>query len=160
MAGVAALAHGAAPGSSPAAVRSTIVGSASTGVVGSPGSGSPNALLQANLGSTPPPPPPPSGCGTAHTGSLSSGNVDYQPSSAGFSAPAGTHRACLRGPAGTDFDLRLQRRGTFGSWINVAASEGSTNIEEVSYNGSAGTYRWRVHAYSGSGSYTLNITRP
>jgi subtilisin family serine protease len=159
VAGVAALALGAVPSDTPAAVRTKIVNSATQGVVGNPGSGSPNLLLYSPLtpGTTPPPPPP--GCGTAVTGSLSSGAVAYYTSSSGFSAPAGTHRGCLRGPAGTDFDLRLQRRGTFG-WTTVAASESPGNVEEITYNGTAGTYRWRVHAYSGSGTYTLEVTRP
>jgi streptogrisin C len=30
----------------------------------------------------------------------------------------------------------------------------------VSYSGTAGYYRYRVHAYSGSGSYTLGFTNP
>jgi len=32
--------------------------------------------------------------------------------------------------------------------------------ETVSYNGIAGYYRYQVHAYSGSGSYTLGVTAP
>ena len=32
--------------------------------------------------------------------------------------------------------------------------------ENVTYNGTAGYYRWRVHAYSGSGSYALGYTNP
>jgi subtilisin family serine protease len=159
VAGVAALALGAEPSATPAAVAASIVNAATTGVVGNPGNGSPNRLLHSLLSATQPDPEPEPGCGTAVTGSLSSGSVAYHTSSSGFSAPAGTHRACLRGPAGADFDLRLQRRGTFG-WTTVRASESPGNVEEITYNGAAGTYRWRVHAYSGSGSYTIEITRP
>ena len=32
--------------------------------------------------------------------------------------------------------------------------------ETVTYNGTAGYYRWRVHAYSGSGSYSLGYSNP
>ncbi len=44
-AGAAALYLSAHPGASPAQVRNALVNSAQTGVVGNPGSGSPNALL-------------------------------------------------------------------------------------------------------------------
>ena len=30
----------------------------------------------------------------------------------------------------------------------------------MTYTGTAGYYRWRVHAYSGSGSYSLGYTNP
>ena len=30
--------------------------------------------------------------------------------------------------------------------------------ETVTYTGTAGTYRWRVYAYRGSGSFRLDIT--
>jgi streptogrisin C len=41
-------------------------------------------------------------------------------------------------------------------------AEGSTPAadETVSYNGTAGYYRYQVHAYSGSGSYSLGYSNP
>ncbi|HEX9984328.1 MAG TPA: M4 family metallopeptidase [Thermoanaerobaculia bacterium] len=72
---------------------------------------------------------------------------------------SGAHTGKLTGPTGTDFDLYLQKlSGT--TWSNVAAGETSTSTENVTYNGTAGTYRWRVYAYSGSGSFTLCTTKP
>ncbi|GGR57340.1 hypothetical protein GCM10008959_18840 [Deinococcus seoulensis] len=60
--------------------------------------------------------------------------------------------------SGTDFDLYLQKKS--GSrWVDVAASEGSSSNESVTYNAGSGTYRWEVYAYSGSGSYTLNTSK-
>jgi serine protease len=103
-----------------------------------------------------------SGCAagfTSYTGSLSSGGSAYLPTSAGFSAIAGLHSGRLTGPAAADFDLFLQRRSG-SSWVVAARSEGSTSTESIDYNGAANTYRWRVLAYSGSGSYRLCVKRP
>ncbi len=96
---------------------------------------------------------------TEYAGTLSSRSSAYLPSSSGFSAAAGLHSGRLSGPASADFDLYLQRRS--GSrWSIVARSEGTTSTESIDYNGSSSTYRWRVYAYSGSGSYTLCVKRP
>jgi vibriolysin len=104
--------------------------------------------------------PPPS-C-TSVSGSLSgTGASYYAPSTSGYaSSISGTHTGKLTGPAsGADFDLYLQKwNGT--SWANAAAGESATATENVSYNGTAGTYRWRVYSYSGSGSFTLCTTKP
>ena len=108
-------------------------------------------------------PPPPTGCSgyefTA-TGSLSSGASVYQPNgSYYYSSGSGTHRACLDGPSGTDFDLYLQKYNG-SSWVVVAQGITPAADETVSYSGTAGYYRYRVHAYSGSGSYSLGYTNP
>lgn len=94
--------------------------------------------------------------GNVSTGSLSSGGSVNLPS---FSAAAGTHRGCLDGPNGTDFDLFLQKSGLFG-WSTVARGETTSPDENVTYTGTAGTYRWRIVSYSGSGAYTFgrNVT--
>jgi Zn-dependent metalloprotease len=100
------------------------------------------------------------GC-TSATGSLSgTGATSYQPSSTGYvSTISGNHTATLTGPAGVDFDLYLQKlSGT--TWTQVKASEGSTASESITYAGTAGTYRWRIYAYQGSGSYTICTTKP
>jgi subtilisin family serine protease len=60
--GAAALIASANPGYTPQQVRDAMVNNATTGVVTSPGTGSPNKLLYVGNGSTPPPPPPPAGC--------------------------------------------------------------------------------------------------
>lgn len=103
-----------------------------------------------------------SGCAagfTSYTGSLSSGGSAYLPTSSGFSAVAGLHSGRLTGPSSADFDLFLQRRSG-SSWVVAARSEGSTSTESIDYNGAANTYRWRVLAYSGSGSYRLCVKTP
>jgi len=114
-------------------------------------------------GSSPPTTPPSTGC-TGHeftvSGSLSSGGSAYQPNgSYYYSAASGTHRANLCGPAGTDFDLYLQKWNG-SAWANVASSTSPGNTEAVNYSGTSGYYRYRVHAYSGSGAYTLGYSNP
>ncbi len=93
------------------------------------------------------------------TGSASQGYSTYKPSSSGFTAAAGTIAGCLTGPTGVDLDLYLQRWNG-SSWVDVAASEGSTSTEAITYTASAGSYRWDVYAYSGSGSFTLKYDVP
>ncbi|MGI8627233.1 MAG: S8 family serine peptidase [Geodermatophilaceae bacterium] len=163
VAGAAALFLQQNPSAAPQAVRDGLVNSATTGVVTNPGTGSPNRLLYTLGGAAPPPPPPPPGCGglpEQFTGSLSgTGDQDYYTSSGGFTAVAGTHRGCLDGPTGVDFDLALYRWNGFG-WSRVAIAQSTGPDESITYNGTAGTYRWRVYSYSGSGSYAFGMQRP
>jgi Zn-dependent metalloprotease len=94
------------------------------------------------------------------TGTASSGTSTYKPTTTGFSVTtAGAINGCLTGPSGVDLDLYLQKKsGT--SWVDVATSEGSTSTESITYSAGAGTYRWDVYAYSGSGSFTLKYDAP
>jgi streptogrisin C len=111
-------------------------------------------------GSGPPPPPPPTGCTGyefTRTGSVSSGGSQWTPYY--YSSVSGTHRGCLDGPTGVDFDLYLQKWNGYW-WADVAGGTSPNPDETVSYSGTAGYYRWEVHAYSGSGSYTLGYSNP
>ena len=65
----------------------------------------------------------------------------------------------LFGPAGTDFDLYLQKWNG-SSWAQVASGATASNNETVQYNGTAGSYRWRVHAYSGTGTFNNYSNAP
>ncbi|WP_288364214.1 S8 family serine peptidase [uncultured Spongiibacter sp.] len=98
------------------------------------------------------------------SGTLTGSNDnDYSPSSGGFSSNGGQFYGLLEGPANADFDLILEkysRRLFFSSWSSVASSETASSNEEVTYNGTSGTYRWRVKSYSGSGDYTLYTDNP
>lgn len=99
--------------------------------------------------------------GTRYSGTLSgTGAAQFQPSSSGYNTTvSGTHQGCLRGPNNADFDLYLQRWN--GSrWVTVASSTGQTSNENISYNGTAGTYRWRIYSYRGSGTYEFYMVRP
>ncbi|MER7891573.1 S1 family peptidase [Micromonospora sp. NPDC094482] len=108
-------------------------------------------------------PPPPTGCTgyeSTYTGSVSSGQSAIQPNgSYYYSSVSGTHRGCLDGPTGADFDLYLQKWNG-ASWVDVAGAYTPSPDETLSYTGTAGYYRFEVHAYSGSGSYSLGITNP
>ncbi|WP_422769430.1 S1 family peptidase [Plantactinospora sp. WMMC1484] len=120
--------------------------------------------LRTGSGGGDPEPPPPggacSGYASTFTGSLSSGAVQYQPNGSYYQTTrSGTHRGCLDGPSGVDFDLYLQR-WSGSSWVTVAQGTSPGPDETVSYNGSAGYYRYAVHAYSGSGSYSLGASAP
>ncbi|MCX2179676.1 M4 family metallopeptidase [Streptomyces sp. SKN60] len=107
--------------------------------------------------------PPPTGCDNSeytYQGSLASGQAEVQPDgSYYYSATSGTHVGCLRGPAGTDFDLYLQKWNGY-NWADVAVGGTAGADEDTSYYGSAGYYRYVVHAYSGSGAYTLGLSAP
>ncbi|HEX8392475.1 MAG TPA: S8 family peptidase [Longimicrobium sp.] len=159
VAGVAALYLEGNPSASPATVASAIVSTSTSGKVTSAGTGSPNKLLFSGLtaeGTTTPPP----STGTTYTGTLSSGGSAIQPNGSYYqSTVSGAHTGALTGPSGTDFDLYLQKWNG-SSWVQVAGAEGTTSTENINYSGTAGYYRWRIVAYSGSGSYTLVTTKP
>jgi serine protease len=97
---------------------------------------------------------------TLYSGTLSSGASAYQPNNSYYySSVSGTHAGYLRGPAGADFDLYLQKWNG-STWANVASGTTTSTNENVTYSGTAGYYRWRVFAYTGSGAYQLYIARP
>jgi Zn-dependent metalloprotease len=101
-----------------------------------------------------------SSCTNTYSASLSgTGANSYQPSTSGFASNAGTITGKLTGPSGVDFDLYLQKWNG-SSWANVASGTGSTATENVTYTATSGTYRWRVYAYSGSGTFSLCSTHP
>ncbi|UVS80403.1 S8 family peptidase [Actinokineospora sp. UTMC 2448] len=106
---------------------------------------------------------PPGGCDgreTVKTGTLASGGSVYQPDGGYFlTTVAGAHAGCLDGPDGTDFDLYLQKWTGYG-WSTVARSTSPGADEELTYTGTAGYYRYRVHSYSGTGAYTLGYDVP
>ncbi|MGW4460637.1 S1 family peptidase [Micromonospora sp. NBC_01796] len=119
--------------------------------------------LTLRTGSGGPGEPPPTGCTgyeATYTGSVTSGNSQFQPGGSYYqSTVSGTHRGCLDGPSGVDFDLYLQKWNG-SAWVDVAAGETASSDETITYNGTAGYYRYDVYAYSGSGSYSLGITNP
>lgn len=96
-------------------------------------------------------------------GQLSGSNdQDYWPGSGGFSSNGGQFSAYLNGPANADFDIYLEKLSgfLFASWSVVARAETTGSDEEIQYNGTSGTYRWRVKSYSGSGDYSFYYDNP
>lgn len=168
VAGVAALYLEDFPNATPAQVRDTLVGAATSGILSGVDSDTANELLhypQTWDGippDDPPDDPPPSGCDLeeTYTGSLSgTGDYDFHPGGTFFYSGSGTHAGCLDGPSGVDFDLHLYRwNGWYWYIVDQGISPGPD--EEVTYTGSAGYYYWEVESYSGSGSYTFSMTRP
>lgn len=113
-------------------------------------------------GGSPPTTPPPGGACSSYpnvySGTLSSGGQAYQPNgSYYYESATRTHQGCLDATSdGVDFDLYLQKWNG-SAWVNVASSTSEGPDESTSYTGTAGYYRYRVHAYSGSSGYTLGI---
>lgn len=107
--------------------------------------------------------PPPAGCqgyARSYQGSVSAGTSVVQPDGSYVTVQgSGVHRVCLSGPAGSDLDLYLQRWNG-SAWVSVAQSTSPGAAESVTYTGAAGYYRYVVHAYAGSGAYTLGATTP
>ena len=162
VAGAAALYLQSNPSASPATVGNALISASTPNKVTNPGTGSPNRLLHIGTGGTTPPPAPTT-CSTmpeTETGSLSSGQVAYHPGANDYYySAAGTHVGCVSGPAGTDFDLYLEKWNG-ATWVVVAQGITSTSEEKITYSGTAGYYSWRVESYSGSGSYTFGLDRP
>jgi len=97
---------------------------------------------------------------TAYEGTLSgNGDADIQPEGNYYQSGAGAQQGWLQGPSGTDFDLELYR-WSGSSWARVARSASASSEEQISYNGSAGYYYWRVVSYTGSGNYDLWLKTP
>ncbi|MBO3103610.1 S1 family peptidase [Cellulomonas fengjieae] len=117
-------------------------------------------LITGGGGTTPPPTTACSGYASSYQGTLSSGAAVAQPSGGSVTVSrSGTIRLCLAGPSGADFDLYLQKRSG-STWSTVAQGTTSSANEAITYSGTAGTYRYVVLAYSGSGSYVLGATTP
>ena len=108
-------------------------------------------------GTTTPPATTCSGRETTRTGSLTAGS---SAATAAFAAASGSFRGCLDGPSGADFDLYLQKQAANGRWSTVAQGITTSADEQVTYSGTAGTYRWLVQSYSGSGAFTLGYDTP
>ena len=145
-----------------AAVSSGLVKVATLGQVTGTVGASPNRLLFGGFTAGPAPAPgAPCTLCTAATGTLATvGAAQVQPNGASFTTTvAGVHKGWLQGPAGTDFDLYLQRwNGT--TWVYVAWAETASSDESFSYSGPAGTYRWIVASYAGTGAYTFWQIKP
>ncbi|MEN9865762.1 MAG: hypothetical protein RL748_1352 [Pseudomonadota bacterium] len=116
--------------------------------------GAPGANISVTVGGATPPKV------DTYSGTLVSGGQAIQPS-AGFQYAGGTLTVKLVGPgtSGVDFDMRLEKRSSTGTWSKVAEGNGPTSTETISYVAGAGLYRVVVVSYSGAGSYTLTVTR-
>ena len=96
---------------------------------------------------------------TTVTGRLDMWASHFHPRGFHRSRNGGVFKMSLRGPDDADFDLFLYK-WTGAGWSKVARSAGSSSDEVITYNGTAGYYIIEVHAYEGSGSYTLTYSLP
>lgn len=95
---------------------------------------------------------------TLYEGTLSGSNDENIHPANGFQHNGGQINGYLFGPAGTDFDLRLQRYSCsffFCGWNNAVSATTNSSDETISSNASAGQYRWVVESYRGAGPYQL-----
>ena len=95
----------------------------------------------------------------SYTGTLAAGSTVYQPNGSYYYSNAGIHEAWLQGPAGTNFDLALQRWNG-QRWVTVANAANSTSTEHIRYSGTAAYYRWALISRSGGGGYNFWLMRP
>lgn len=101
------------------------------------------------------------GCvGTPFAGELAAKGSQFQPKGGYYySAKAGQHRGCLKGPEKADFDLYLYK-WSGNAWKLVSKSEGATSSESIGYDGTAGYYTWKVVSHTGKGKYSLKLQAP
>ena len=139
VAGVAALYLQGAPTATPTAVGSAILNGSTTGVVGNPGTGSPNRLLHSLLGGGTTPPDPPSGNLLANPG-FESGAVSWTATSGvittdtGAPTRTGSWKAWLDGYGTTHTDTLSQAvavptasRATLSFYLYVSSAETTTS---------------------------------
>ena len=85
---------------------------------------------------------------------------DVQPCGGSFSmAGSGTIRGWSEGPDGVDFDLFLDKLVS-GVWTQVASATTTSASDTITFSATAGTYRFRVFSFSGSGTYHFWYQRP
>lgn len=142
VAGLVALYLQTNPSATPTTVNATLKSAGAWGVVTNPGAGTPNRFARkwnATL--------------TAVAQSK------YEPDGSSWTQPAGYVQAWLYGTPSTDPDLYLEKWNG-AAWATVAASTSLSPQERIVYNGAAGTYRLRVYAFGGTGTYDVWCNRP
>jgi subtilisin family serine protease len=154
VAGVAALILSANPTWSPAQVRNEMVADATSGVVSSPGTGSPNLLLFVDNGTTPPPPP-----GTTVFSDT------FETSLGWTTNPNGTDTATTgqwqRGdPAGTSSSGVTLQLGTTTSGSNdlVTGASAGTSAGSFDVDGGVTTIQSPAITLPSSGTLTLTFS--
>lgn len=88
-------------------------------------------------------------------------DIDTQPCNTTFTmAGSGTIKGWIQGPFLADFDLFLQKLNPLGIWVQVANGSTTSSEDSITYSGTAGTYRFRVKSFDGSGTYHFWYQRP
>jgi len=158
VAGAAALVLAANPSFTAAQVTSALTTAATTGVVGSPGTGSPNRLLYTGSGGTPPPPPPPP------PGCTGTNGTDVAIPDAGAAVTSTiTIGGCGRSASTTStvsVDIRHTYRGDLvvdlvapdGSAYRLKGSSGSDGADNVT-----ATYTVNLGSEAADGAWRLRV---
>ncbi|MBD1584564.1 M6 family metalloprotease domain-containing protein [Pseudoalteromonas sp. S16_S37] len=93
-----------------------------------------------------------------YTGYLADKQQAIVPNGTWFQYAGGTLDMTLEGPSNADFDLKLEVWQS-GRWVQAAISETPTSNEAITYQASSGYYRITVYSYSGSGDYSLALSK-
>jgi subtilisin family serine protease len=176
--GVSALYLANNPSASPASVASALIGNATSGIVKSPGSGSPNRMLYSIFGAPPPPPPPPGGSQLLLNPGFELGNngnwtttAAVIDSSNGRPAHSGSWKAWLDGYGTTHTDYAYQQvtipssatSATLTFWVRIDTSETTTSIAydrlSVQILDSAGNLLQTLATYSNLNANTTYVQK-
>jgi hypothetical protein len=88
------------------------------------------------------------------------GDEEIQPNGSSYSAGPGIHVAAMSGPVGTDFTLQLEKK-VGAAWVTVVVPPGPVGSpQRITYQGTAGEYRWRIRSQRGSGPYQFWLKQP
>jgi hypothetical protein len=154
--GAAALVASANPTWSPQQVRDALVNNATSDVVGSPGSGSPNKLLYVGNGTTPPPPPPPAGCSGTN-------GTDVAIPDAGAAVTSSiTISGCDRSASATsEVEVHIKHTYRGDLRIDLVAPDGTSYRLKSENNDSADnvdtTYTANVSSEAANGTWKLKV---
>lgn len=95
-----------------------------------------------------------------YSGTLkAAGDFVYQPNGSTYESASGLQQIWLQASDTVDYDIHLYKYVS-NVWVEVAKSITSKSKEQISYQGTQGTYRVKINSYSGSGSYDLWIQKP
>ncbi|HET9054807.1 MAG TPA: S8 family serine peptidase, partial [Cyclobacteriaceae bacterium] len=137
------------PNATPAEITNIITSRATAGIITGLDAVSPNLLAFSD--------PPVDTCsGDEYIGNLALNQIAYQPNVNGFTGSAGTYSSEF-----TIFDsmatvISLQKRNG-STWNTVASSQ---DEDVLNYNGTAGTYRWKIESMKGGSGYSLCSVKP
>jgi subtilisin family serine protease len=151
-AGVAALYLQANPGASAAAVSTALTTNATTGVVQSPGSGSPNLLLFMGFlnGGPPPPPPPPPPPGPPAP-------VLSSPADAATNVALPVTLSWQASSGATSYRAQVSTSSSFTPLVyDQSITTTSTTVSGLAFRT---TYFWRVYAVDATGQGPASAVR-
>lgn len=150
--GVAALHLERNPTASPSDVANIIRTKATPGVVTSIDPTTPNLMLYSQLIE-----PQNSCAGTNFSGTMGSNQTTYQSSAFGFNGNNGMYSGNLTFSQKATISIKLEKKDR-NKWKLVASP--STSDGSINYNGSAGTYRWKIQSAKRGGNYSLCSVTP